>query len=96
MPTYIHLIHYTSEGIANAEKHDPHPQKVIEALGVGAIKADYLTFGQYDIVVITEFPDDTTAAQFALTMARGGHSTTETLKAFPPDEFREIIAGLPE
>lgn len=96
MPTYIHLITYTPEGLANVADHDPHPQNVIESLGVGEIKADYLTFGQYDIVVITEFPDDETAAQFALTMAGGGHSTTETLKAFPPHEFREIVTGLPE
>lgn len=96
MPTYIHLVNYTPEGIANAEKHDPSPQRVIESLGVGEIKSDYLTFGRYDIVVITASPDDKTAARFALAMVRGGYSSTETLRAFLPAELREIVDGLPE
>lgn len=43
-----------------------------------------------------EFPDDESYARFALTVASGGAVSTTTLKAFPEDDYRELIEGLPE
>lgn len=59
------------------------------------LKAFYLTMGRYDIVVIIEAPDDATAAKVALTVGSSGDISTETLRAFSEDEFREIVAALP-
>jgi uncharacterized protein with GYD domain len=97
MPTYILLTNYTEEGVQNVE-YSPdrldHAKEMAASLD-GEFKQFFLTFGRYDIVAITEFPDDETAAQFALDISRGGAVTTETLRAFPEDEYRDIIAGLP-
>ena len=57
--------------------------------------ADYLVMGRYDAVVISEGPDDETAAKLALVTGMHGNVHTETLRAFPEAEFRRIVAALP-
>ncbi|MFB6141550.1 MAG: GYD domain-containing protein [Halosimplex sp.] len=98
MSTYVHLIDYTEEGIQNIEEGPDRMENVRELaqeMG-GELKDIYLTMGQCDAVAITEFPDDEAAARFLLTASRMGASRSETLKAFPEDQFREIIEGLPQ
>lgn len=97
MPTYIHLTSYTGAGVQNIA-HSPErldDAKELAASLDGEFKHFFLTFGEYDIVAVTEFPDDETAAQFALGVASEGAVSTETLKAFSEDEYREVIAGIP-
>ena len=53
-----------------------------------------LTMGQYDAVVILEFPDDATAARTILRVSMQGNVSFETLKAFTEDEFRGIADGI--
>lgn len=96
MPTYIHLANYTQEGIENIGNHEPQPEAVIESLGAGELKSLYFTLGQYDVVALTEFPDDETATKFSIRMSQGGHSRAETLRAFTEEESLEIIEGVPE
>lgn len=96
MPTYIHLTSYTRQGVQNIEDS---PDRLDEAKELatslnGEFKEFFLTFGQYDIVAITEFPDDETAAEFTLGVANEGAVTTETLKAFSEDRYRDIITSL--
>jgi len=52
--------------------------------------------GQYDVVIVADFPNDEAAATANLTNARGGTARSETLKAFPEGPFRDIVGGLPE
>ncbi len=49
------------------------------------------TLGQYDIVVIMDFPDDETAAAVALQTAALGNVRTTTLKAFDAEQVSAII-----
>lgn len=51
--------------------------------------------GRYDLVAVTEAPDDESVAKLALLFGSGGAIRTETLRAFTEDEYRQIIAGLP-
>ena len=53
-----------------------------------------MTTGVNDMVTIVEAPDDATLAKFNLTLAMGGNVRTTTLKAFPEDAYRKIIASL--
>lgn len=97
MPTYITLAHYTQEGITNIKESPARLEGVkqlAQSLG-GAVKEFYLTTGQYDMVVISEGPDDETIAKMTLTIGSTGAVRTETLRAFTEDEYRKIIAGLP-
>jgi uncharacterized protein with GYD domain len=97
MPTYISLIKYTDQGISTIKEGPARldaNKEVLNRYG-SELKAFYLTMGQYDIVTVSEAPDDATAAKVALTVGSGGNVTTETLRAFTEDEYREIVAALP-
>ncbi len=96
MATYITLANYTDQGI-RAIKEAPSrvdtAKEVAKSFG-GELKAFYLTMGGYDIVSISEAPDDATAAKIALTLGSAGNVRTTTLRAFTEAEFRAIVDGI--
>jgi uncharacterized protein with GYD domain len=53
------------------------------------------TQGQYDAVVVLEWPDDESATLASLTMGMAGNVRTETLRAFTTEEFQRILQRLP-
>jgi uncharacterized protein with GYD domain len=79
MPFYLHQISYTSEAlarlIANPQDRFEAVRGPIENLG-GKIKDGYFAFGQYDVVLITEMPDNVSAAAIALAFTAGGSLRT--------------------
>ncbi len=97
MPTYLVLVNWTDQGI-RAVKESPRrldaTKKAIEAAG-GKLLGFYLTMGRYDEVLIVEGPSDEVAATLALSAGSEGNVRTETLKAFPEAEYRNIIAKIP-
>ncbi|PYO27049.1 MAG: GYD family protein, partial [Candidatus Rokuibacteriota bacterium] len=54
-----------------------------------------LVLGDYDIVVVTEVPNDETAAKLALGTAMQGNMRTTTMRAFSREEMDKIIRSLP-
>ena len=97
MPTYIMFHRYTQKGIENIKQSPARLEAVrkeFEAMGA-KLKVSYLVAGQYDIVTITEAPDDETMAKCALSVGSKGNVTTETPRAFTEEEYRKIIAALP-
>jgi len=97
MPTYISLIRWTQKGIENIKEGPDRleaAKKAFQEAG-GELKEFYLVTGQYDAVVIGEFPNDETVAKVALATGSQGNIRTETLRAFTEDEYRRIITGLP-
>jgi uncharacterized protein with GYD domain len=97
MPHLVMLLRYTQQGIAKIKESPARldaAKKAAEKVG-GKVHAWYLTMGQYDAVLITEFPNDEAGAKFALSVGSLGNVTTETLKAFTEAEYRKIIGGLP-
>ena len=97
MPTYISLLRYTQQGVQNIKESPARldaAKKAFKAMG-GELNQWYLVLGQYDAVVISEGPDDETAAKLALAIGSQGNIRTETFRAFTEDEFRELIAALP-
>jgi uncharacterized protein with GYD domain len=96
MSTYISLLRYTQKGIENVKESPGRldaARKAFEKVGA-SLKDFYLVSGRYDMVVISEAPDDVTAAKASLSLATGGNVRTETLRAFTEDEYRKIVAGL--
>ncbi|HYK91915.1 MAG TPA: GYD domain-containing protein [Acidobacteriota bacterium] len=97
MPTYITLGKWTQEGIKKIKESPARLdafKKLVQS-GGGTVKGFYMVTGQYDIVVISEAPDDAAMAKTALATASKGSIATETFRAFPEDEYRKIISGLP-
>ena len=97
MPTYLTLLRYTQTGIQNIKESPTRldaARQLASSLGVD-IKSVYLTMGRYDLAVVLEAPDDSVVAKFALAVGSRGAVSTETLRAFPEDEYRKIISELP-
>jgi uncharacterized protein with GYD domain len=96
MGHYVSLIRYTPQGAAKIKESPARldsARKAVEAAG-GKLHAWYLTMGKYDAVLISEFPNDETAAKFVLATGSMGNITTQTLKAFTEAEYRKIVASL--
>lgn len=84
MPHYLLQAAYTPEAWAtmtkNPEDRSASVASVIEALG-GRLESSFVCLGEYDAVVIAEFPDNDIAASFAMRAAAAGH--LKALKTTP-------------
>ena len=97
MATFISLVNFTQKGIENL-KDSPNRVDAFKQLckSMGAeLKGFYMTMGRYDLVVIVEAPNAETALKAFLATAMGGNVRTETLTAFPEEDYLKIISGLP-
>ena len=97
MPTYITLANWTDQGIRNVKESPQRldaAKKAVEAVG-GKWVGFYLTMGRYDMVVIIEAPSDEVASAVLLAIGSGGSIRTETLRAYPEAQYRDIIAKMP-
>ena len=95
MPTYITLLRYTQQGNEKIKESPSRLEKVkaaIKAAG-GEMKAFYITMGAYDAVAISEAPSNEAYARTMLAIATAGAVRTETLCAFPEEEYRNIVSG---
>lgn len=96
MPTYISLLNWTDQGIRNVKdspKRLDAVKKSLKELG-GEVKAFYMTQGTFDLVLISEVPNDEVLAKFLLKAGSAGNVRTTTLKAYTETEYRNIIASL--
>ena len=95
MPSYITLANFTDQGARNIkqspERFDAFKSKA-EAAGV-SIKSVHWTTGAFDIVLVTEGPEE---AQMTLSMqmAALGNIRTQTLRGFTIAEMRKLVTGL--
>jgi len=75
MPFFMHQVSYTPEAlarlIANPQDRSEAVRGPIEKLG-GKIKDLYFAFGDHDAVLITDMPDNISAAAIAMAFAAGG------------------------
>jgi uncharacterized protein with GYD domain len=75
MALYLYQAAYTPESLA-AQINEPHDRieavrPGLEAMGATILAGGY-PFGDYDVLIVYEAPDDTTAASVALAVAAGG------------------------
>jgi uncharacterized protein with GYD domain len=79
MPFFLHQVSYTPEALtrllANPQDRFDAVRAPIEKLG-GRVLNSYFAFGQYDAVLITEMPDNVSAAAIALAFTAGGSLRT--------------------
>src|SRR4051794_8081263 len=76
MPLYMYEAAYTPESIAAQLKN---PQNRVEAVGRAACEAvggklvgGYYCFGEYDLIIIADVPNNESMAAIALAIAAGG------------------------
>ena len=95
MPHYLIQVGYNQSGVAAMVKEPQNRvEKVtpaIEALG-GRVECGYFAFGEHDVVVVCEMPDNTSAAAFALAVGAGGTvSSYKTTVLLTPDEAMDAM-----
>lgn len=75
MPRYLFQGSYTADSWATQVRNQPDPieriRPLVEACG-GRIEEFYYCFGDDDIVLITDMPDDESAAAVSLAATAGG------------------------
>ena len=94
MPTYVSLINWTEKGAADFKETVDRAEagKALAGAFGGSLKEIYWTLGPYDIVAVSEAPDDESATAFALALASQGNVRTTTMRAFDAAEMRGIIS----
>ena len=95
MPLYMSQFAYTAEAWAALAKNPQNRAEVIGAvaqqLGPRLVNL-YYCFGEYDGVVISDAPDDTTAAAAAIAAVAPGHlKAIKTTRLFTVEETLEAL-----
>jgi uncharacterized protein with GYD domain len=95
MPAYITLANFTEQGARNI-KDSPSRYEAFKAAAETAgvtIKSVHWTTGKYDIVIVSEGPEDAVLT-LALKTAALGNVRTQTLRAFTAAEMGKLVAGM--
>ena len=95
MPLYMTQFAYTSEAWAtltdSPEDRSVAVRELLEGQG-GRLIGWYLSFGEYDGLVIYEAPDNATAGAAALVAASRGHlRAVKTTPLFTAEESMEVM-----
>jgi len=84
MPLFLSQASYSEEAwkalVSNPQNRLDQLRPAFEKLG-GRILSAYFAFGDYDVVLISEFPDNVGAAALAIAAAAGG--AVKTIKTTP-------------
>jgi uncharacterized protein with GYD domain len=95
MPTYLQQVSYTPEAwkalVQNPQNRLDAVRPAIERLG-GRIVTGWFAFGDYDAVLITEFPTNVEAAAIAVAFAAGG--ACKNVKTTPLLSAEEAVLAI--
>ena len=91
MPKYLTVASYTAEGAKGLLKEGGTArravaEKMIKGLG-GKLESFYFAFGDNDAYVISEGPDNVTAAAMSLAISASGAIRTKTVVLLTPEEM---------
>ncbi|HEX9568259.1 MAG TPA: GYD domain-containing protein [Rhodospirillales bacterium] len=95
MPYYMFQANYGSDAwktlLSNPQDRGKELGKLIASFG-GKLHSAFVTFGDYDIAVIAELPDDGTAMAMAMGAAAGGAArSVKTTVMVPTDAAVEVM-----
>ena len=96
MITYVVLVNFTDQGIRNAKdtmKRMDAFKDMAKKFGV-TVREFFWTYGRYDMVAITEAPDDASGMALNMSLCALGNVRTETLRAFSANDMKQIIAKM--
>ena len=95
MPLFLSQVAYNEEGwqalVSNPQNRLDVIRPVVEKLG-GRLVHAYFAFGDYDFILISEFPDNVSAAALAIAAAAGG--AVKSMKTTPLMEAAEGLEAL--
>ncbi len=91
MPKYLAQANYVGEGLKGLLKEGGSSrraavEKLFESLG-GKVEAFYYAFGDTDLFIIAEAPDNVTAATISLTVNAAGAATSKITVLLTAEEI---------
>ena len=91
MAKYLFQVNYTLEGIRGVvdkggSAREKATREAIESLG-GKLDCFYYAFGDTDLVLVADFPDNLAAAAIALAVSAAGGATLKTTVLLTPKEI---------
>jgi uncharacterized protein with GYD domain len=102
MPFYCHQVSYTTDArkrlLSDPNDRYEAVRAPIEKLG-GILQSSFFTLGQFDVLVISEFPVDVSLAAIAVAFSQGGAiASILTIPLLPLPEARNLEAdsGVPQ
>ena len=95
MPLFLTQVSYTQQAwqslVENPQNRFEVVRAVVEKLG-GKVVNGWAAFGDYDIILVSEMPDQVTAGAFAIAIAAGG--ACKNVKTTPLLSIAEIQEAL--
>jgi len=94
MPFFCHQVSYTTDA-RNRLLHDPQDRfeairTPIEKLG-GTLRSSFFTLGAFDVLVISEFPEDVSPSAISVAFYQGGAiANIHTIPLLPLAEARDL------
>ncbi len=100
MAKYLLQASYSSEGLKGLRKDKASGRKaavskLFESVG-GKVESMYYSFGEYDVVLIVEAPDNVAAAAAGLTASASGLVRTKTTPLLTVDEADRALEKTPQ
>lgn len=92
MPLYVTLAKYTQQGrenINSVPERFQNARSLIESKG-GKVIAIYGLLGEWDLMAITESPDEKTAMSIAMTIGKQGNIAGQTMMAVSEEDFANL------
>src|SRR6476660_7470000 len=95
MPKYLYQASYTAEGIKGLLKEGGSKRKAVveemtKAAG-GKLEAFYFAFGDSDVYLIVDAPDQATASAISMTVNASGAVTLKTTVLLTPEEVDQAV-----
>jgi len=91
MPKYLFEITYTESGLQGVLKEGGYKQRevienAIKSLN-GWLEVVYFSFGETDLFVVAELPDNVSASSFSMIASSAGQARVKTIVLLSPDEI---------
>ena len=93
MPKYLFQVSLSADGVIGTLKEGGTSrraaiEKLIQDLG-GSLEADYYAFGDTDVFIIADLPDNATSAALSMVISASGAASISTTVLIPPEEIDE-------
>ncbi len=93
MPKYLIAANYVGEGIKGLLKEGGSSrreaiEKLVKSVG-GTVESIYYAFGETDVYVIVDMPDNASVAGLSLVVNASGAVTAKTVVLMTPEEMDE-------
>jgi uncharacterized protein with GYD domain len=90
MPKYLLEVRYNQEGLKGVVAKGGSARVTA---GTAAVESFYFAFGDIDVYVVADLPDNAAAASVALAVGAGGGASVKTVPLLTPEEVDRAAKG---